>query len=76
MTNSDNPESQAEIAARALALKQRADAEAPEHAEQAAEGVTPGNEGMTSTPRKDYPKSGAFDAEGQRPVLERSRKVR
>jgi hypothetical protein len=28
------------------------------------------------TPRPDYPPSGAFDAEGQRPVLERSRKVR
>jgi hypothetical protein len=28
------------------------------------------------TPRSDYPPSGAFDAEGQRPVLERSRKVR
>jgi hypothetical protein len=28
------------------------------------------------TPRQDYPPSGAFDAEGQRPVLERSRKVR
>ena len=28
------------------------------------------------TPRPDYAPSGAFDAEGQRPVLERSRKVR
>lgn len=28
------------------------------------------------TPRQDYAPSGALDAEGQRPVLERSRKVR
>lgn len=34
------------------------------------------NEGMVSTPKADQAPSGAFDAEGQRPVLERSRKVR
>lgn len=76
MSNSVETETQAEIAARVLAQKQRADADAPAHAEQAAEGVTPSNEGMTSTPRKDHPQSGAFGAEGQRPALERSRKVR
>jgi hypothetical protein len=32
--------------------------------------------GMTSTPQKGQAPSGALDAEGQRPVLERSRKVR
>jgi len=29
-----------------------------------------------NTPRPDQPPSGAFDAEGHRPALERSRKVR
>lgn len=33
-------------------------------------------EGLKDQPRPDYPPSGAFDAEGHRPVLERSRKVR
>jgi hypothetical protein len=35
-----------------------------------------GGDGLKSTPRPDYPPSGAFDAEGHRPVLERSRKER
>jgi len=34
------------------------------------------NEGMTSTPDTTIAPSGAFGAEGQRPVLERSRKGR
>ncbi|NTS66274.1 hypothetical protein HRV97_14015 [Sphingomonas sp. HHU CXW] len=34
------------------------------------------HEGVTSTPFEDQAPSGAFDAEGHRPVLERSRKVR
>lgn len=34
------------------------------------------DDGMASTPQKGQPPSGALDAEGQRPVLERSRKVR
>lgn len=34
------------------------------------------NPGPDLAPRTDYPPSGAFDAEGHRPVLERSRKVR
>lgn len=34
------------------------------------------NEGAVSKPRPDQPPSGALDAEGHRPVLERSRKVR
>lgn len=33
-------------------------------------------EGVKPQPRLDYPPSGAFDAEGHRSVLERSRKVR
>lgn len=31
------------------------------------------NEGVIATPRKDYPPSGAFDAEGREPALRRSR---
>ena len=31
------------------------------------------HEGMRSTPRDDYPPSGAFDAEGHEPALRRSR---
>ncbi|KAB7647638.1 hypothetical protein [Polymorphobacter fuscus] len=76
MTEPRSKESQADIAARVHDQKQRADAEAPGHAEQASEGTTPGDAGMTSSPRPDYPPSGAFDAEGQRPALERSRKAR
>ena len=34
------------------------------------------NEGIISTPFQDQAPSGAFDAEGHRPILERSRKVR
>lgn len=34
------------------------------------------HEGMNDTPNPKIASSGAFDAEGQRPVLERSRKVR
>lgn len=34
------------------------------------------DDGMVSTPLEDRAPSGAFDAEGHRPVLERSRKVR
>jgi hypothetical protein len=38
-------------------------------------GQTP-NDGMNPIPNSEFAPSGAFDAEGQRPVLERSRKVR
>lgn len=31
------------------------------------------NTGMVSTPRENYPPSGAFDAEGHEPALRRSR---
>lgn len=34
------------------------------------------SDGMRLNEQPDQPPSGAFDAEGQRPVLERSRKVR
>ncbi|MBX9617087.1 MAG: hypothetical protein K2X25_15960 [Caulobacteraceae bacterium] len=66
----DTPETQIDIARRALDLKTQADA--PHH-------PAPGqsaNEGMTLNDGAGGAPSGAFDAEGQRPVLERSRKSR
>lgn len=63
--------SQATLAAKAMATKQ-ANLDPPAHP------PTGDNEaeGWSSTPRPDQAPSGAFDAEGQRPVLERSRKAR
>jgi hypothetical protein len=61
---------QSELSQKALDLVQAA--APPMHPET---GDTP-NPGTVSLPRPDQPPSGAFDAEGQRPVLERSRKVR
>ena len=63
-------ETQKDLAEKAMAMK----AAAPEPAH-----PDPGetaDEGMTATPRAGIAPSGAFGAEGQRPVLERSRKVR
>ncbi|MBN2973112.1 hypothetical protein JW805_13890 [Roseomonas aeriglobus] len=63
-------EDQQTIAARALDTKmanaERHHPDTDDHA----------NEGIVSTPHADQAPSGAFDAEGHRPVLERSRKVR
>ena len=67
----DGIAAQAENSQRALAMKQSGETP-PSHPE--AED-TP-NEGIIPTQRPDHPPSGAFDAEGHRPVLERSRKVR
>ena len=67
----DATAAQAEHSQRALAMKQSGETP-PSHPE--AED-TP-NEGIIPAPRPDHPPSGAFDAEGHRPVLERSRKVR
>jgi len=64
------PAAQAEYAKRAMELK----AQAPEPAHPGA-GKTSG-EGMHPTPNTGIAPSGALNAEGQRPVLERSRKVR
>ncbi|WP_396595390.1 hypothetical protein [Brevundimonas sp. R86498] len=66
----DTPETQTDIARRAMDLK--TDADAPHHP---AAGQT-ANEGMALNAGADGAPSGAFDAEGQRPVLERSRKSR
>ena len=62
---------QAAMAAKAMATKQ-AGAEPPRHPSAGDHA----DEGLQSLPREDYPPSGAFDAEGQRPALERSRKER
>ena len=61
---------QKDLADKAMALK--AEAGDPAHP---APGQT-ADEGMNPTPRSGIAPSGAFGAEGQRPVLERSRKVR
>lgn len=62
---------QQRLAAKALALKQANEAE-PHHppTEDHAD------KGMQPNEWADQPPSGNFEAEGQRPVLERSRKVR
>lgn len=60
------------LSAKALALKDAAQKDGAHHP---ATTDQP-NEGMQSTPRTDLAPSGAFGAEGERPVLERSRKVR
>jgi len=60
---------QTEIAQEALRLKVEGTPDRPENDDHPSEGTQ-------AIERPDYPPSGAFDAEGQRPVLERSRKVR
>jgi hypothetical protein len=68
---SEESPDQVQLAEQALALKQ-ANEEVPHHPASGDHA----NEGTQSIPRQDQAPSGAFDAEGQRPVLERSRKVR
>lgn len=62
---------QAALSREALAMK-RSNAAPPRHPAP----TRTADEGMASSPNTDIAPSGAFDAEGQRPVLERSRKVR
>ena len=64
------PESQEAVTARAMKLKAK-----PSSVQHPSAGQTP-NEGMKPIPNSEIAPSGAFDAEGQRPVLERSRKAR
>jgi hypothetical protein len=59
------------MAAKAMTLK-KAGATPPDHPETENQSAA----GFQSLARPDYPPSGAFDAEGHRPVLERSRKER
>lgn len=75
MSNSRKPdkeETQAEIAQRALDMKNKA---AEENETSIPESRTAG-EGQVNEERANAPPMGALDAEGHRPVLERSRKVR
>ena len=58
-------------ARRALAMKKAADAEEPAIPRSRA-----AHEGMRPLPNEEIAPSGALEAEGHRPVLERSRKVR
>ena len=62
---------QEELAEKAAQLKTARD-----QAQYRPENDDHADEGMISTPFEDQAPSGAFDAEGHRPVLERSRKVR
>ncbi|WP_017670155.1 hypothetical protein [Blastomonas sp. AAP53] len=65
---------QSRLAEKALKLKQQDEQrEDPEYL--ARQTDTP-DEGRIDEPSDHNPPMGAFDAEGQRPVLERSRKVR
>lgn len=68
----DKPNQAAQVEQAKMAAALKADAAAPGH-------PNPGrtaHQGMTSTPNEDIAPSGAFNAEGQKPVLERSRKAR
>lgn len=65
-------ENQQEIAAKAMELKHRDSAD-PTHLEHQTN--TPGD-GQIALRNTHEPVMGAFDSEGHRPVLERSRKVR
>lgn len=64
---------QVEIAKEAMRLRMALD---EEEMSARPENVQHADEGMNAIPRDDQPLSGAFDAEGQRPALERSRKTR
>ncbi|PKP81802.1 MAG: hypothetical protein CVT79_08595 [Alphaproteobacteria bacterium HGW-Alphaproteobacteria-18] len=75
MSNSKKPEkeeTQADIAQRMLDMKNKA---AEEDTSSIPESRTAGD-GQIHEKRADEPPMGALDAEGHRPVLERSRKVR
>lgn len=70
MSESDRTSPQAKEAAKARDLKQEsAPARHPDAGRRADEGMTP-------TPNEDIAPSGALDAEGHKPVVERTRKAR
>ena len=71
VVSTEASDNQIRLAVKAMELKERG-ATAPDH----PPSEDHGNVGIKSVPRPDYPPSGAFDAEGHRPVLERSRKER
>lgn len=69
---SGKTETQAELTRRALETKQRAEKDA----EQTRPESRTAGEGQVQNQQPGAPPMGALDAEGHRPVLERSRKVR
>jgi len=70
MSEHDGTSAQAKESAKAAELKQdSAPAPHPDAGRQAGQGMTP-------TPNEDIAPSGALDAEGYKPVVERSRKAR
>lgn len=72
MSDNDTPKEAAQVELARLAADLKAQGSQPAHP---AAGQT-AHEGMNPTPNAGIAPSGAFDAEGQRPVLERSRKAR
>ena len=70
MSAYDKGPNQADLARKAQEIKNAAEPALRRAPEQTA------NNGMTSIEKPNQAPSGAFGAEGQRPVLERSRKVR
>ncbi len=70
MSKRDHTPSQAELSEKALDIRRNAEPPPRPDNEPTA------HEGPVAKPRPDQPPSGALDAEGHRPVLERSRKVR
>ena len=71
MSEEDQSSDKGALGKKTLALKQ-ANEEPPHHPPTGDHA----NGGTQSLPWLDQPPSGAFDSEGHRPVLERSRKVR
>lgn len=67
---------QAEIADKAMELKSEAQTEPTHPTPPPPDGRRDPDAGMNPIPREGYPVGGAFGAEGEKPVLERSRKVR
>lgn len=66
------PKAAAQVKPAQKAMKLKSKADAPPHPAD----DPPSSEGLRSVPNPKAPAYGALDAEGQRPVLERSRKVR
>ena len=72
MSENDTPREAAQVAPAKFAADLKAQSAEPAH----PEASQTADEGMNPIPNAGIPPSGAFDAEGQRPVLERSRKAR
>lgn len=72
MSKTDTPKEAAQVEHAKLAADLKAESAEPTHP---ASGRT-AHEGMNPTPNAGIAPSGALHAEGQRPVLERSRKGR